>query len=73
MADHKYEKWIQKDDAIIDGIDVSGEWNKMYEPREIMNYDLTHMDKITDLDGGESMGWCCVCKSFYFVSIRNIS
>ena len=51
MADHKYEKWIQKDEAIIDGIDVSGEWNKMYEPREIMNYDLTYMDKITDLDG----------------------
>ena len=50
MADHKYEKWIQKDDAIIDGIDVSGEWNKMYEPREIMDYDLTYMDKVTELD-----------------------
>ena len=43
MADHKYEKWIQKDNVVIEGIDVSGEWNKMYEPREIMDYDLTYM------------------------------
>ena len=61
MADHKYEKWIQKDNVVIEGIDVSGEWNKMYEPREIMDYDLTYMDKVTELDGGESMGWCYEC------------
>jgi len=61
MVDHKYEKWIEKDNVVIDGIDVSGEWNRMYEPREIMEYDLTYMDKVTELDGGESMGWCYQC------------
>ena len=44
MADHKYEKWIQKDNVVIEGIDVSGDWNKMYEPREITDYDLTYLD-----------------------------
>jgi len=33
MSEHKYEKWIQKDNVVIDGIDISGEWNKMYEYR----------------------------------------
>ncbi len=33
----------------------------MFEPREITEYDLTYMDKLTDLPGGESMGWCYQC------------
>ena len=46
MSDHKYEKWIQKDDVVIDGIDISGEWNKMYEPREILDYDITGLERV---------------------------
>ncbi|MCH8327195.1 MAG: (Fe-S)-binding protein [Candidatus Marinimicrobia bacterium] len=57
----KFESFVQKENVIIDGIDISGQWNKMYEPREIMQYDLTYMDQVTDLDGGESMGWCYQC------------
>jgi heterodisulfide reductase subunit C len=61
MADHKYESFIQKDNVIIDGIDISGEWNKMYEPREITEYDITFLEKVRDLPGAESMGWCYQC------------
>ncbi len=61
MSEHKYKKSIQKDNVIIDGIDISGEWNKMYEPREITEYDITGLEKVRDLDGGESMGWCYQC------------
>jgi Fe-S oxidoreductase len=61
MSEHQYQKWIQKDTAIIEGVDISGEWNRMYEPREITGYDLTYMDRITALPGGESFGWCYQC------------
>ncbi len=61
MSDHKYEKFVQKDNVIIDGIDISGQWNKMYEPREIMEYDTTYLDELRELPGAESMGWCYQC------------
>ena len=53
--------FVEKETAIIDGIDVSGMWNKMYEPREIVTYDLTYLDKVRDLPGAESIGWCYQC------------
>ncbi len=55
------ESFVQKESVIIDGVDISGHWNKMYEPREITSYDLTYMDKLTDIPGAESMGWCYQC------------
>lgn len=61
MGDHKYQKWIQKENVVIEGVDISGEWNRMWEPREITSYDLTYMDKVTALPGGESLGWCYQC------------
>ena len=57
----RHTSYVQKENVIIDGVDISGHWNKMYEPREITSYDLTYMDKLTDLPGGESMGWCYQC------------
>lgn len=61
MGDHKYEKSFQLEEAIVDGVDISGEWNKMYEPRELTEYDTTYLEKVIGLDGGESMGWCYQC------------
>ncbi len=57
----KDQSYTEKEEAVIEGIDVSGAWNRMYEPREIADYDLTYLDKLTDLSGGESMGWCYQC------------
>ncbi len=57
----KDQSFVEQEQAIIEGIDVSGQWNRMYVPREITDYDLTFLDKLTDLDGGESMGWCYQC------------
>ncbi|HJN73893.1 MAG TPA: (Fe-S)-binding protein [Myxococcota bacterium] len=55
------ESFVEKEHAVIDGIDISGIWNRMYEPREITDYDTVHLNRLTDLDGGESMGWCYQC------------
>ncbi len=57
----RHTSYVQKENVIQEGIDISGHWNKMYEPREVTNYDLTYMDKLTSTPGGESMGWCYQC------------
>ncbi len=57
----RQESFVQHETAIVDGVDISGQWNKMYEPREITGYDLTWMDKLTAIDGAGSMGWCYQC------------
>lgn len=51
----------QKEQAVVEGIDISGHWNRMYEPREITEYDTTPLDKVTAIPGAESMGWCYQC------------
>ena len=61
MSEHEYEKFTEKEEAIVDGVDISGIWNRMYEPRELTDYDLTFMDKVTETPGAESMGWCYQC------------
>lgn len=57
----KKQSYVEKDVAVVDDVDVSGHWNRMYEPREIFDYDLTYLDKLTSIPGGESMGWCYQC------------
>jgi Fe-S oxidoreductase len=43
------------------GMDISGHWNRMFDPRVITDYDIAQLDRVTDLPGGESMGWCYQC------------
>lgn len=57
----KDQSFVEKKEAVIEGIDVSGQWNRMYQAREITDYDLTYLEKLTALDGGESMEWCYQC------------
>ncbi len=57
----KHTSFTQKEDVIVDGIDISGHWNKMFDPREITNYDTSGLDRLRDLPGAESIGWCYQC------------
>ncbi|MCB0587710.1 MAG: (Fe-S)-binding protein [Phaeodactylibacter sp.] len=52
---------IEKEKAIVDGIELSAEWNRMFEQRVVFDYDTDALDKVTSLAGGESMGWCYQC------------
>ncbi len=45
----------------LDGVDISGHWNRMFEQRVIFDYDVAALDRVAALDGGESMGWCYQC------------
>ncbi len=55
------ERVIELDEVVLEGMDISGHWNRMFEQRVIWDYDTDAMDKIVDLDGGQSFGWCYQC------------
>ena len=55
------ERIVEKEHLIQDGMDISGHWNRMFEQRVIWDYTPELVDKVTDLDGGESLGWCYQC------------
>jgi Fe-S oxidoreductase len=46
---------------VLDGSDISGHWNRMFEQRVIWEYTPEQLSKITALEGGESLGWCYQC------------
>jgi Fe-S oxidoreductase len=45
----------------LEGVDISGHWNRMFEQRVIFDYDVEQLDRVTALEGGASMGWCYQC------------
>ncbi len=57
----KKQSFVQKENAIVDGIDISGHWNRMYEPREITSYDTSGLDQLREVPNAESIGWCYQC------------
>ena len=51
----------EKEHLIQEGMDISGHWNRMFEQRVLWDYTPELMDKVTDVEGGESLGWCYQC------------
>ncbi|HJN40792.1 MAG TPA: 4Fe-4S dicluster domain-containing protein, partial [Anaerolineales bacterium] len=51
----------EKDELIVDGMDISGHWNRMFGQRVIFDYSVEYLEKVAALDGGESLGWCYGC------------
>jgi Fe-S oxidoreductase len=52
---------LEKAQAVVEGIALPGHWNRMFETRVIGDYDVSALDAITALPGGESLGWCYQC------------
>ncbi|MDH5398976.1 MAG: heterodisulfide reductase-related iron-sulfur binding cluster [Cyclobacteriaceae bacterium] len=52
---------IEKEKAVVDGIELTADWNRMFEQRVIFDYDTSALDKVTDVANAESMGWCYQC------------
>lgn len=52
---------VEHETCELEGVDISGHWNRMFEQRVIFEYDVEQLDRVTALDGGESMGWCYQC------------
>lgn len=52
---------VEKESVTIRGVELKGQWNRMFEPRVIDDYDLTNLDLVASLDGGESIDFCYQC------------
>ncbi|MCP4358019.1 MAG: (Fe-S)-binding protein [Chloroflexi bacterium] len=59
----KVDAILEKETAIIDGVDISGPWNRMFTERVIWEYTPEMIYKVADLSGGESFAWCYQCAS----------
>ena len=59
----KYEKAkaIEKENIVVDGIDVSGHWNRMFEQRVITEYTPELIEKVASIPGAESFADCYQC------------
>ncbi len=55
------DKVKEHETLIVDGMDVSGHWNRMFGQRVIWDYSTDNLEKVTDLPGGESLNWCYGC------------
>jgi Fe-S oxidoreductase len=59
----KFEKTksIEVENAIVDGVDISGRWSRMFEQRVITEYTPELIEKVTDLANAESFAYCYQC------------
>lgn len=59
----KYEKAvaIEKESVIVDGVDISGPWNRMFEQRVIFEYTPERIEEIASIPGAESFAYCYQC------------
>ncbi len=55
------ERIREKEHLVQDGMDISGHWNRMFEQRVIWEYTPELIEKVTDVEGAESFGWCYQC------------
>ncbi len=51
----KVDRVLELEQAVVDGVDISGRWNRMFSQRAITEYPTEALDWITSLDGGESL------------------
>ncbi len=52
---------IELEFAMVNGVELNGSWNRMFEPRSISEYDISMLDQVTSIPGGESLGYCYQC------------
>ncbi|MFQ5857305.1 MAG: (Fe-S)-binding protein [Anaerolineae bacterium] len=51
----------EKETAIVDGMDISGPWSRMFEQRVIWEYTPELIEQVADLAEAESFAWCYQC------------
>jgi Fe-S oxidoreductase len=57
----KVDQIIESEHAVVDGVDVSGRWNRMFTQRVITEYPTEALDWVASLAGGESLRNCYQC------------
>ena len=57
----KVDRVVELEEAVVEGIDISGRWNRMFTQRSIEEYPTDALDWVTGLDGGASLRNCYQC------------
>ncbi len=52
---------IEKERAVVDGVELPAQWNRMLEQRVIWEHDHDELARITAIPGAESLGACYQC------------
>jgi Fe-S oxidoreductase len=47
--------------AVVDGVELTADWNRQFEPRVIDDYDSFSLLKLAELPDAESIEWCYGC------------
>lgn len=55
------ERTLELENAVVDGVDISGRWNRMFLERVITDYSIDLKEKIRSIPGAESFGYCYTC------------
>lgn len=53
--------YVEVEEAEVEGMDVSGHWNRMHEERVITSYEPENILDVAALEGGESLNDCYQC------------
>jgi dimethylglycine catabolism B len=61
MSEIEKERIKEKESVVVEGITLTGQWNRMFEQRVIWEYDPAALEKVTSIAGAESLGWCYQC------------
>jgi Fe-S oxidoreductase len=61
IKDIESERILEIEEVEIDGVDIGGQWNRMFLERVITDYTIENKEKITSIPGAESFGWCYTC------------
>ena len=52
---------IEKESVVVDGIELTADWNRMFMTRVVSAYEDDLMERTTSVAGAESLGWCYQC------------
>lgn len=54
-------KPIELGEITVDGIQLTENWTRMFEPRVISEYDTSVLEDVTAIEGAESLAYCYQC------------
>lgn len=61
MSEIEAERVHEEEHLVFEGMDISGQWNRMFEQRVVWEHDISALDRVTEIPGAESLAYCYQC------------
>ena len=55
------DRIVEKEEAMLEGMNIGGRLNRMYEPRVITDFTIENKEKVYSIKGAESFAYCYQC------------